>query len=344
MAFMSENPSDTPAPEKEGTLQTLKDKSLKTAGVAYLIGDAAMFGAGLLENDYGGAFGGATWALGSLAAARYGNPTAEKQLKLLTSRLNEYLKKQGIEVPENPTTATLSKEGGVIEHIEKFLYANPSQVLNAIYAVGGMTTAFGGFKKDMKADAAKGLLVTAGGLAGLLIPEKKLDPKHPPHDPWGKMWSWIQEKPLRVSGLLYHANNAVSVYGIYEKWGKQVGKSKTNLYLRAITASSFIFANTMLALSSKGHGASNNTDQLTGKLAEESTHIIAAQPKEVREALVQNIAGYLSAQPEIKLKATEIVDLLHTKLAAVQQRQPVMAGSWQQRVEHTSDPALSPTL
>lgn len=351
MAFMSENPTDTQGQHKESVTQRLKDKSLKAAGVAYLIGDAALCAANLIEGDKNGAKGAALWSAGSLVLLFFGNPGADRQLKMVNQRLGQYLKKQGIEIPNNPTTADLAKEGGVIDHIHKFFLTYPSQILNALYAVGGASIAKGGFQQNMKTDLAKGTLVTAGGLAGLLIPEKQRDPNHPPQGALAKTWAWAQEKPLRVSGTLYHANNVFAVASIYEKWkqNKQLkiaGIAKYSPYVRMLNVSGFIVANALLGMSSKGHGGGNEKDneKIIAQLADEAAQVIVAQPKEVQEALVQNIAGYLSAQPEIKLKAPEIVDLLHTTLAAVQQRQPALAGNWQQRMEHTSNPALSPTL
>ncbi|MFW0777698.1 MAG: hypothetical protein ACN2B6_08285 [Rickettsiales bacterium] len=325
--------------KKQGPIDALKNQSLKAAGVAYLVGDAAMFAAGMMEGDRGGATGGLVWGLGSLAAARYGNPNTEKQLELLNRRLGNYLKEQGVEIPANPTTAELAKEGGVIDHIEKFLYAHPSQTLNAIYATGGLTTAQGGFRKNVKGDFAKGALVTAGGLSGILIPEKKPDPKHPPKDGLGKVWSWIQEKPLRVSGLFYHGNNVAAAYSIYEKWGTQKNAPKMNLYLRMVTVSSFIFANTMLALSSKGHGAGGGDDEkIIDQLAKESAAVIAAQPKPLQEALVQQISGYLAAQPDIDKKSNEIASLMHNKLREMGNTQTQYAdNSWQNRVQNNSE-------
>ena len=55
-----------PAPEKSG----LKDISLRAAGYSYLLGDAAIFTAGIMEKNYNNALTGLTWGLGGLAAAR----------------------------------------------------------------------------------------------------------------------------------------------------------------------------------------------------------------------------------------------------------------------------------
>lgn len=60
--------------------------------------------------------------------------------------------------------------------------------------------------------------------------------------------------------------------------------------------------------------------------------IIAAQHPKVQEDLVQNIAGYLSAQPEIKKTAPEIAEMLHNKLAEVQKSLPV-PGKWESHVQ-----------
>ena len=86
---ISPSDTDTAAPENKPRAESLRENSLKTAGWAYLVGDAALFAAGVLKGNSvtGEAFTGMTWALGGLGAARYGNPSAEKQLEILSGRL-----------------------------------------------------------------------------------------------------------------------------------------------------------------------------------------------------------------------------------------------------------------
>lgn len=334
---------DPKDPTDDTPFEALGDKTLKTAGYAYLVGDAAIVASGLLDKDYKRAFVGGAWGVGGLAAARYGNPSQEKQLELLCNRVGEYFRKQGVEIPKNPTTADLCKEGGIVSHLENFLYQHPSEVLNGVYALGATQLVASGAARFSKAsaitprtpsaiadrgvarmDIASGVLIGAGALAGLLIPEKKPDPENPPKGFVEKAVSWIQEKPLRLSGIMYHANNAAMLGGAISEYRKGTGKG----YMwRFLTAGSYIFANTMLALSSRSN--TSESSHITEQIAERCAQVIAAQPQATQDALVQQISGYLAAQPEVDKKPDEIAAMLKGKLAAVKQAAPV-AGSWQQ--------------
>ncbi len=304
----------------DSSLDQLKSKSLQWAGYGYLIGDAALSTARLMENDKVGAAGGALWATGSLVCAKYANPSAEKQLKLIEQRFAEYLVKQGVDISNNATLTGLAKNAGVREHIESFLYAHPSEILNAVYAIGAGFVLKGGIQKKSMADIACGAIIASGALAGLLIPEKKPDLKNPPKDAAGKVWQWMQEKPLRVSGASYHISNIFALGGAVEQMKKN--PSGSSHWFRFLTATSFIFANTALAMSSKNqeNGATKHADVVTAQLADISTHIIASQAPAVQEAMVQQISGYLAAQPEINKKSDEIASLLHAKLAVIDKR------------------------
>jgi hypothetical protein len=321
------------------TFSSLREKSLKVAGYGYLVGDAAIFAAGMMEKNIKGASVGLLWGLGGLAAARYGNPKTEKQLALLTQRLGDYLEKQGVAIPPIADAAALLHQESIAEHIEAFLYAHPSEALNAVYAIGAAQLLGSGMQKKFKADIASGALIGAGALAGLLVPEKKPDPSHPSHGTVSKALSWVQEKPLRLSGALYHINNVSMIWGAIAKRKQNPGQGSH--YLRFATAASYIFANTMLSLSSRNTGpADHRSLEVLSRLAETSAQVVAAQPPEIQEALVQQISGYLSAQPEIKKTSQDIADLLHGKLASLGVPQ---APSWQQRV-NTPDASISPAL
>jgi len=321
-------------------LEGFKHNSLKSAGYAYLVGDSALSVARLMEGDPTGAAGGALWAAGSIACAKYGNPKADKQLELLSHKLGEYLRKQGVAIPDSADTKMLTEEGGIVEHVESFLYKYPSQMLNAVYGIGGAFVAHGGFRKNVKSDIACGALIIAGALAGILIPEKSPDPEHPPQGALQKAWAWMQEKPLRVSSAFYHANNVFTVLGAFEK--KRAYPMGNSHYFRFLTAASFIFGNTMLSMSSKGHGGSGYDTQTIQHLAQTCAQVVAAQPQPLQEALVQTIAGYLSSQPEVHLKAAEVALMLNEKLAQRTVRAANVA-QWQQRVSNPS-PLATPSV
>lgn len=302
-------------------ISQMKEKSLKAAGYAYLVGDAALFAAGLMEKNFKGASVGLMWGLGGLAAARYGNPSKEKQLELLTHRLGDYLEKQGVDIPKMAETKMLTAKENVLYHIESFLYSHPSEALNAVYAIGAAQMVGSGVQKKFSPDISSGALIGAGALAGLLIPERKPDATHPAHGSFAKAMQWMQEKPLRVSGALYTVNNLSMLWAGFAK--RKENPAQKSYMLRFATAASYIFANAMLSMSSKAQaGNDKKADHVLAELADTSARVIAAQPQEVQDALIDNIAGFLSSQPEVHRKAPEISELLHAKLARVKEGLP----------------------
>jgi len=318
----------------ESAFDGLKEQSLKAAGYAYLVGDAGLFASGMMSGRHKEAISGLTWGIGGLACAKYANPDAEKQLKMLGDKLSHYLQKQGVQIPHNPDTAALTQENGVIDHIETFMYQHPSQILNATYAIGATQLIRSGMQHHKPWDAASGALIAAGALGGLLIQEKKPDPDHPPVGMFNKAVAWIQEKPLRVPGIMYALNNITLLTSAADEW--KTNPAQKSYVFKFLTAASYIFGNAMLSISSKG-GHNDSTNVAMDKLATASAHVIAAQPRELQEALIQNIAGFLSAQPNVPLKADEISALLHAKLQS-----PAQAPQgWAQRV---SVPPLAPAL
>ncbi|MDX1975577.1 MAG: hypothetical protein SFT92_07895 [Rickettsiales bacterium] len=336
-------PSGRNDPTDDTPFEALADKKLKTAGYAYLVGDAALFASGMITGRHKEASAGLLWGLGGLACARYGNPDADKQMELLGKRLGKYLQKQGVAIPKDPTTAALTKEGGVIDSIETFLYQYPSQMLNSVFTIGGVQLVRSGLQNQKHWDAASGALITAGALAGLLIPEKKSDPENPPKGTINKAVAWLQEKPLRISAGLFAVNNVTMAMSAFNEM--RTNPSQKSYLFKFLVSASYIFANAMLAQSSKDNTMEGKRDVAAlKKLSDMAANVIAAQPKEIQEALMQDIASFLSAQPETKLTSAEINTMLHQTLAekhiAVAEK-PM--GAWVQHVQSqhaTAQPSL----
>ena len=307
----------------------LKESSLKAAGYAYLVGDAGLFASGMMAGRSKEAASGLLYTVGGLACAKYANPSAEKQLKLLGTRLGSYLRKEGVNIPADADLKELTKPAGALDQVEAFLYKYPSQVLNATYAVGGVQLLRSGMQHGKGWDTASGALVAAGGLAGLLISEKKPDTEHPAKTPFAKAMSWLQEKPLRISGGLYALNNVTLIMSAL---GERKANPANHSYMfKFLTAASYILGNGLLAMSSKdNHGSDTHGSEALDKLASAAARIIAAQPAEVREPLLQHVAGFLAAQPEVDRKAEDITKLMHEKMQQVQS--VGSPGSWLSRV------------
>jgi len=321
-----EHKDDAP---KHSAAQTLREHSLKAAGISFLLADAALFSYGIASKnpEIGTAaiFG---WTEG-LVGARYGHPKAEKQLEQIERHLGEYLRQQGIDIPKDPTTQSLAKEGGVIDHVETFLYTYPSQVMNVCFSMIGLNFARDGIKNNSKSMMASGGFLIAGALAGLLIKEQKPDPDHPPEGTLQKAWSWIQEKPLRLTGTLLNLNMATLAMNALQE--RKANPAQKNYMFKLLAVAAFVFGNTLFAMSSKAAGGGHKLDEKTlGELSEASAHIIAAQPPGVQNALLEHIAGYLATQPSMHMTAQEISAMLHKKMAEFSQTHSLTG--WQSRI------------
>ena len=75
-------PDNTPDTQQtHGVVGSLREQSLKTAGVSFILADAALFTSGVMSGKLKEASGAvAGWTAGAIAA-RYGHPKQEKQLQ-----------------------------------------------------------------------------------------------------------------------------------------------------------------------------------------------------------------------------------------------------------------------
>jgi hypothetical protein len=315
---------------------SIGEYSIKAAGMGQLVGDSALLAYGFMAGERKvGSVGLLGLGVGAIGT-RYGNPSVEKQMATLHRHLGDYLKQQGVVIPKDPTTEALTKEGGLLEHIESFLYAHPSQVMNVLFSLMGVQFFRSGIENRSAALMASGTCLVGGALAGILIKEKKSDPEHPPKNTVEKAWSFIQEKPLRLTGTLFNLNLLSLGASAFED--KKNGNS--NYWLKLVAVAGFAFTNIMLSLSSssQGNASQEKQQQLLNGITETAVRVIAAQPPEMQAALLEHIAGFLSTEQGVAVKADTISALLQQKLASLP-RQPVQ-GSWQERMDAPAEPIL----
>jgi hypothetical protein len=133
-----------------------RDKTLKAAGYGYLVGDfagiAATMARGKFEANWATAAGFATWAVGGIGAAVYGNPDTEKQLEILAHKLESYLVKHGAKVTdvERNQSDLMRGKNGLGAQLDRFMHEHPTEILNASYAVGASMMVRDGLKEVSK--------------------------------------------------------------------------------------------------------------------------------------------------------------------------------------------------
>ncbi len=307
-------------------------KTLKLAGASFVVADSALITSGLLAGKGKEAFGGVFGLMAGFVGARYGNPNAERQLDQIYKKLGAHLREKNITIPDNPTAEALSSQGGLVSQVESFLYDNPTQVMNVLYSLIGVQFLRSGIQHNTGDMKKSGALLIAGALAGLLIHEKKPDPEHPPEGTLQKAWSWIQEKPLRLTGTLFTANQFFLAKDALRE--RALDPTKKSYVFKLIAVASFVFGNTMMGLSSKSHGGGSVLDdQSLQTLAETSAKVIASQPPEVQKELLDNVALYLTSLPNVKVNAEDMSAMLKQRLTELSQGQALAMGQWQGKVQ-----------
>lgn len=350
----------------------LRDKKLKLAGYSYLLGDAAMVAASATREGKagfkGGISGGAIWAAGGLAAARYGNPNDEQRLAILGTKLEAHLKEQGVAIPDSVREQNaLLKNPTLWEKVENFLYQHPSEILNAAYAIGAGTLLKGSFAQkgkdflpkkfgagalqNVNTDFWIGALVLGGALGGLLIKEDKhAREKAENQSGFGRIKAYFQEKPLRWSGTLYTMNNGflgLKAWQDYKTAG-QFGSFKPH-YFSTLQLATYLFSNAMLMMSSRDQMQDRNWNAgHVAQLEDAAARVIAAQPAELQHALLGDISRYLAEQKGIGQSAEHIAQALATRLTEITGQRAQQAAdqvSWVEREKaRSSSTAAEQTL
>lgn len=322
----------------------LKQESLRAAGYSYLVGDAALFASGMMSGRKHEALSGAVYTAGGLVLARYGKENAERRLHTMQGRLKEYFDNEHIQIPKASelNSITLKSEGSIIDRIEDFMYAYPSQILNTMYAIGGFSLIHSGMKHGKGWDSASGALVAAGALAGILIPEKQHAPDHLSKTPLDKVVEWAQEKPLRVSGYLYMANNAALITSALKE--RKANPLQKSYMFKLLTVASYMVGNGLLAISSKDSVSYIDKDgnsKAMQQLETTAARVIAAQPEEIRNQVIQQTSGFLAGQPDIKLSATQIASDLTQRISELSR---IQNKSWRTNVMQQKSNQISAVI
>ncbi|MFZ4541390.1 MAG: hypothetical protein ACOYNL_06215 [Rickettsiales bacterium] len=309
-----------------------RDKTIKAAGIGYLIGDAAFAGSGWIKGASGNAIfqTGAIWAAGGLGAALYGNPGTEKQLEILAHKLESYLKHHGAKVTdtERNNSELLRGKNGLGAKLDRFMHEHPTELLNTAYAIGAGLLLHKGIKnfavKEGKIDAAMGALVLAGALTGLFIKEDPTAKAADPSSIISRTVSAVQQKPMRLSGALYWAGNIFTVANGFNDKKMHNHKSLAGIkphYLSFLTAASYILANGMLALSSREQIREEKfKPEHLAQLEQVAAEIIAAQPPQLQAQLLTGVSEYLANERMVGVSSAELTKQLMARVNATSSR------------------------
>lgn len=262
------------------------------------------------------------YALGSLALTFYGNrDQSQNSIQSTASKVQRYLRQQDIKIEDDSAIHGIVKEPkrSFFGKIDSMLAKYPSETLNSIYVVvGGALTLVGmynvfgalktGNKKALQTELIEtGLGFTTAGsaIAGLTIKEKKRAEGEPRKTGLAGVWEWIEEKPLRATGIGYMVATGFHGVGTIRKYRAGDEVIRKTIGGRGLFVVSNVLSEFLLVFSSKGHGTGVKPDASIDQTVLAATaDTIMRQPLERQEHLISELASHLSA-PDVMGGKTE---------------------------------------
>ncbi len=268
------------------------------------------------------------YAFGGLTLSFFGSKDqSQNEIKTATKKAQQFMAREGVSLPEESAMQqTVNPENvGPATKLKHFFSRYPSEILNVVYTGVGLFLAghaYKGYKvtKDKAElwDIGLGAVTTTSSLAGILIKEKKPIEGQPKRHGLAGVWDWIQEKPLRATGYGFMIATAFHAKSSYIKYKEGDAVARKTVLPRIVFVASNVVAEVLLAISSKGHGVGVKADNSVEKtVLANAAEVIALQPPEQQEVLVQRLAGYMATSNVLAGKADVIAAELHEQLKAV---------------------------
>ncbi|MGB1539905.1 MAG: hypothetical protein ACPG80_03010, partial [Rickettsiales bacterium] len=157
----------------------------------------------------------------------------------------------------------------------------------------------------------------------------------------GKMLERIDAMPEGKKRTAQEARYGLNTPGVQSKESRQetlsdyVKNHKTDWVFNMVAASAYFVGNNLLALTSKS-AASGDKEAFEGLYAT-SAAILANQPEETRNAMIDKVAFFLAEQPEVGMDPHEIAQKMRDKVAGLE-TSPWLAKTMQQQTENTAGP------
>lgn len=307
-----------PTPGDNLTLtEIVQKRSLQASGILYAIGDYGFITYGFKEKDPLVAASGFAYAAGTWSLVGFGkNNHASQDIEDLSKRMATYLQEHKNSIPSESSMTRLAqvRHKSILESTSDLFSHYPSEVFCVVTGLAGALVAAANYNKLKVAkpgetlvpimDIGLGTTTLAACMLGLFIREKHRDPDEPaPTSQLGKVWEWIKEKPLRVTGYglmistMFHAASTVKDYT--HAMSLPIGDAFRTQKLSALPGrAQFVGCNMlaefMMAISSKGHGDGVETDESVSKsMIAVASEMIAKKPPEYHEELIAIMTKFL---------------------------------------------------
>jgi hypothetical protein len=301
------------------------------------------------DEKFGGKFfgildvvAGVGYALGSLCLTFFGSrDQSVNTITTATKKIERYTRKEGYAPDQDGSLAAINHEPkrGVIGRIKHTIERYPSEALNSIYVFVGLFLSAAALyhgtrplkpglvgeelKKAKQArlwdriDVGLGVVTATSAITGIVVKEHKRDEDQPKRHGIGGFVDWIREKPLRATGYGYMIATGFHAVATWGKW-KDKSEEKRFLIGRVIFIAANVVSELLLAVSSKGHGVGVKPDSsVDTSIIAATAETIAKQNPAQHEAMIHQLAGYMSSPEVLGGKADAIAAELRTQVASM---------------------------
>ncbi|MBN8543102.1 MAG: hypothetical protein J0M34_02440 [Alphaproteobacteria bacterium] len=169
-------------------------------------------------------------------------------------------------------------------------------------------------RMDEGVDIMLGTVTASSALAGLVIKEKKPVEGQEKNTGVEGVWDWIQEKPLRATGVGYMIATGFHAYATHSKWRTGDELTRKTIIGRGIFVATNLIAEGLLAISSKGHGEGVDGKDVHESVIAATAEYVAKQDPSTHEVLIERLAGYMSSPSLLSGKAADIALELRTQV------------------------------
>ncbi|MFZ4126181.1 MAG: hypothetical protein ACOYJ2_08980, partial [Rickettsiales bacterium] len=248
------------------------------------------------------------------------------------------------------------KNKNIFDHFHDTLSKYPSEALNVVYlAVGGLLMyasakrliapqkeyegivtkmkngvpildklgkpkTYNSFTKrrmDEGIDIMLGTVTASSALAGLVIKERKPVEGQEKSAGVEGLWDWIEEKPLRATGVGYMIATGFHAYATHSKWRTGDELTRKTIIGRGIFVLTNLIAEGLLAVSSKGHGEGVDGKDVYESVIAATAEYISKQDPSKHEILIERLSGYMSAPNVLSGRAEDIATELRTQVSGM---------------------------
>lgn len=267
----------------------------------------------------------------------FGHRSAEQQLDSVARRLGDFVHSNSWTIPDSsPIRLAQKRNASLPQRMGNFLRENIIPLKATTEILASFFGILSGLDLKIKGKVVAGSLIASGFILSQIVPERKTayfreeeERKSAQRDFglggsekkgfFGRTWDAIKHKPMLLTGVFTIGNNVSSLIGAAGESRIPIGIERTeaskNFWAVDATAqTTFIAANTLLALSSK-----NNTERASTIMDHAysmASDLILCQSEDIRPRVTKKLAEFLADQPEVDATPGEAFAALNAQVAA----------------------------